>query len=338
MELYCIKNIANSVTKNYLSNRSQSVRINNDISEPRPIHIGLPQGSILGPLLFLFFINDLPNISDNFSSILFADDTTLSFSSQSVHSLELICNNELEKVYNWTVANRLSINLGKNKTFFILHTYRSINESDISVKINNIPIEICNEGPFLGINIDSKLKFVGHINNTCNKIAKSIGIIYKMKNLVPKSVLKQMYYSLIYPYINYCICIYGGTYNTHMNRIFLLQKRIVRIINNAPFLAHTDALFYESIILKVSDIYKLNMGMYMFEHLTPGMFARNHPYDTRHRSDLLPNRSHLTICQNSISIIGPQIWNSIPDDIKYSTSKSSFKRNYKKLLLSSYIS
>ena len=159
-----------------------------------------------------------------------------------------------------------------------------------------------------------------------------------MKNSVPHSVLKQMYYCLVYPYLNYCICIYGGTYETHMNRIFLLQKRVVRIINGAPFLAHTNELFHESKILKIFDIYKLNIGMYMFEDQNRGQYVRNHPYSTRNRSHLLPNRANLTICQNSIAVIGPKTWNSIPDEIKDSTSKNSFKRKYKNHLLSAYVS
>ena len=123
-----------------------------------------------------------------------------------------------------------------------------------------------------------------------------------------------------------------------MIRIFMLQKRIIRIINGASFLAHTDLLFYENKILKLFDIYKLNIGIYMFEARNSEQFVRNYPYNTRHRSELLSRRPHLTICENSIGVVGPHTWNSIPDEVKNSSSKASFKQKYKKLLLASYAS
>ena len=112
------------LVKNYLTNRTQSVRIKNSISPPLPITKGVPQGSVLGPLLFLFFINDLPNISSDFTPVLYADDTTLSFICKTIPEASSLCNRELQKFYNWTVANKLSINFGADKTYFMIHTMR----------------------------------------------------------------------------------------------------------------------------------------------------------------------------------------------------------------------
>ena len=335
LDIYGIKGTPNNLIKDYLTRRTQCVRIDEAVSSALPITIGLPQGSILGPLLFLYFINDLPNISNIFNAILFADDTTLSFVSQSTNDLNTFCNIELDNFFKWTVANRLTINLGKNKTYSILHTYRNIDTNSVDIGINGNEIEIVNDGPFLGVNIDSKLKYSVHIDKMCSKISKSIGIIYRMKNLVPLPVMKQLYYSLIYPYLNYCICVYGGTYPIHLNRLFILQKRVIRLINNVPFLAHTDPLFFENKILKIYDMYKINIGIYMFD-LPSGTYERTHEYNTRNRRDLLPNQIHLTICENSISVAGPKIWNSIPVEIKNSISRNVFKARYKHYLLSFY--
>ena len=340
LELYGIKGLALKLIKNYLSDRTQSVRIGDTVSSSRPILIGVPQGSILGPLLFLFFINDLPNISNTFTTILFADDTTLNFKFNNIDEANLICNVELQKFLDWTLANRLSINFGMNKTYCILHTYRNrtLRSDDLNIVLNNNELNYLNVGTFLGVKIDSKMKFSSHIDHVCTKVSKAIGIIYKLSTLkAPYCILKQVYYSIVYPYLNYNVCSYAATYSTYLDRILMLQKRLVRIINRASYFAHTDELFFNSGILKIQDIYKLCVGLYMYDHQHDAIFVRNHSYNTRNRSDLLPTRSRLTITQNSISASGPNIWNSIPNEIKSISSKQSFKFQYKKFLLSSYV-
>ena len=111
---------------------------------------------------------------------------------------------------------------------------------------------------------------------------------------------------------------------------------MIRIINNAPFQAHTDPLFFSNGILKIYDIYKLNVGLYMHDHDIPPEFIRYHDYPTRGNDDLRPGHARLTLTLNSMSVVGPNIWNAIPDDIKNSLSHSSFKFKYKKHLSSSY--
>ena len=153
---------------------------------------------------------------------------------------------------------------------------------------------------------------------------------------MPFKVLKQLYYNLVYSYLNYNICCYASTYDTHLNKLYLLQKRIIRIINNAPFLAHTDPLFFSNGILKIHDIHKLNIGLYMFEHNALPRFVRPHDYLTRGHNDPLPPYARLTLTQNSISVVGPNIWTSIPEEIRNSPSRNSFKFSYKNFLLSFY--
>ena len=150
--MYGITGIALDILKCYLSNRTQSVKMNGVISPALPVRRGVPQGSILGPLLFLFFINDLPNISNNVVSILFADDTTLSFRGSSIAETNYLCSNELSKFVNWSTANKLSIN--KNKTYCTLRTYRRMNSDLFSISMNNHILKCVEEGLFLGVMID----------------------------------------------------------------------------------------------------------------------------------------------------------------------------------------
>ena len=227
--------------------------------------------------------------------------------------------------------------------FFLSHdTNRKLSCETCSAPLrcarNNVKIDNYDHGPFLGVEIDSKLKFRDHIDTICNKISRSIGIMYKLKNFVPTVVLKQIYYSLVYPYLNYCICIYGGTYNVHMNRLVILQKRIVRLICKAPFLAHTSNLFHDLKFLKICDIYKYTIGIYMYANPDyRNSFDRNHDHSTRNRSTLRPVRPRLTVCENSLSVVGPNIWNSIPDSIRNCLSRDSFKFRFKQYLIELYI-
>ena len=250
----------------------------------------------------------------------------------------MLCNIELQKFFDWTAANKLSINFGRDKTYYILHTFRNLDASDLNIKINNNTLENLEEAMFLGVFIDSKLKYRSHIDYIANKISKSIGIIFNLKKLkMPFKVLKQVYYSLVYSYLNYNACCYCSTYHTHLERLVILQKRVIRFMNNVNPLAHTNPLFLSNGILKIHDIYKLNVGLYMYDQRLSGQYTRDHDHDTRNRSDLLPNQARLTVCKHSLSVTGPNIWNSIPIEIRDAPSRPSFKARYKKYLLSCYV-
>ena len=287
--------------------------------------------------MFLYFINDLPNISNNFVPVLFADDLTISFICSDISEANIICNDELDKLFKWSTANKLSINFGKNKTYYIVHTFRNLRQDDLTIQMNGNILENVDEGTFLGVIIDKKLTFRSHIDYLSNKVSKSIGILFKLSNLnIPKAILTQIYYCLIQSYLNYNICVYMGTFNAHTNRLLLLQKRAIRLVSGASFLDHTEPLFNSNKILKIHDMYKLNIGLYMYDRVRSGDYDRNHQYNTRNRNDLLPRRFRLTATQNSLASIGPTIWNSIPTNIKDSLTYSSFKHQYKKYLLSFY--
>ena len=332
LELYGIRGLPLKLFKNYLSNRVQRVRINNAVSDPRTVSMGLPQGGLLSPVLFLLFINDLPNISDNFKAILFADDTTLNFTGEP-DDINQFCLADLHKFYTWTLANRLSLNT--EKTFFISHNFKNINSSSFSLTLNGQ--ELCGEesGEFLGVHIDKTLKFNLHIDKISNKISKSVGIIFKLRQFLSMENRVQLYYTLIYPYLNYCNLVWGGTYQTHLIRLVLLQKKAIRIVCNKPYIYPTNELFYNNRILKVPDIHLYNVGIYMFKKIGNGEFSTSN-YPTRSVNSLIPQFQRLTSTQRSIFYTGPKIWNAIPVDIKNSPSILSFKRNYKSYLISRY--
>ena len=334
LEWYGIRGKALDLIRSYLADRRQVVRIGDSFSGHKVINIGVPQGSIMGPLLFLIYINDLPNVSQLFHPVLFADDTTLSIRHSNLNQLILICNRELELFHDWSVSNRLSINLGKTKCMII--TTKHLPDYINDITLNNIAISIVNEHRFLGIQIDQNLKFNNHIDHICKKVSKSIGILFKIRDYLPLKTLIMLYYSFIYPYLSYCIVAWGSSYATHLQPLFILQKKAIRTINKSCYLDHTSPLFYSNNILKLQDIYRFAVSTYMYEHHSQLGLLSTHNYYTRNRNNLIPPYERLSVTQQSIYYQGSKIWNDTPIHIRQLPTLSQFKYQLKAHLISRY--
>ena len=331
---YGVREKALQLLASYLENRKQCVRINNTYSNLITTNISIPQGSVLGPLLFILFINCLPNISQNFLPTMFADDCTLSFRNNNLDNLVSVCNEELMLFKLWSDANRLTINVDKTNCLFFSNIF---DPPCGRICIDDQEIDFVSETKFLGMFIDDKVKFDKHINYICNKISISNGIMFRIRKLVPTSCLKSIYYSIIHQYILYCLPIFGATYNCHLELLFLAQKRAVRTISRAEYNAHTDPLFFSNKILKLNDLYKHCIASYVYsnQHLLD-VHVNNHNYFTRNNNYLQAPRVRLRSCEQSIIYNAVNIWNEVPDDIKACLTKASFKYNYKNYLLNQY--
>ena len=188
----------------YLSNRTQIVEVNGQVSEKGTIKHGVPQGSILGPLLFLLYINDISQSSDILKFFLFADDTTVYYSADPKNDeTEQILNNELEKVSCWLAANKLSLNV-KKSNFLHFHYGRS-EKKKLQIKINNTLVEETDSTKYLGTFIDNKLTWKKQIQHIKSKLAKGIGMISKIRYFVDEACLLKMFYSFVQSYSNYNI-------------------------------------------------------------------------------------------------------------------------------------
>ena len=230
LEHYGICGLGNKLLRNYLSRRIQAVGVNGKMSSYKPITCGIPQRSILGPLLFLIYINDSPNALLN-QPRLYADDTCLLISSPNIKDLHAKSIAELHNSKIWMDLNKLSLNINKTYSLLINSTVHHSSSNTIA-SFNVDGIQHVNVIKYLGIEIDLQLNFKSHIDNVQSKIAKGIGILFKLNKILTSNALLMLYYALVHSHLSYGILIWGSIYKSHFNTLQLLQNKAMRVITN----------------------------------------------------------------------------------------------------------
>ena len=246
----------------------------------------------------------------------------------------------MSKLTQWCRANKLSINF-KKSNFMVFRPRQRRQTLDLSLQIDNNNIDCVKETVFLGVILDEHLSWKLHILSVSRKISKSI--IYKSSFCLPKTSLHCLYYSLVYPYLLYCVSVWGSTYQSNLRRVFNLQKKIIRIISKVSLDSHTDALFKEHGILKFFDInfYQIGKFMYLFKKgLLPNYFCNMFTFASQLHSHYTRNCNHYYIppCRTnirnfSIRFQGPKFFNSLSPEIQNSESIRSFGNRLKTFLL-----
>ena len=323
--------------KCYLSGRSQVTKIDKNTSQRANINIGLPQGSVLGPLLFNIFINDLANVSRVLKLVKFCDDSTLYLTGRRISEMIDIVNSEMLLISQWCLANRMSLNT--DKTVAMIFSNRRIRTCPPIVLKNGYNYDLVKRVDnikFLGIYYDEHMKFKKHISHLCNTLSRIAGMFYRLSSYLPTHILKKVYDAHVNSRLSYNTPIWACNYSNNIKPVLQVQKKIIRIITRSDYLAHTKPLFKKSKTLNITDLNRFYLGKLYHKnpdkYITPLRFRHHH--NTRNIGDLRPPRFHTTLALNSFLVLGPNTYNDIPDDIKSLRSPISFKKKLKEYLLS----
>ena len=283
---YGIKNTALNLIASYLGDRSQYVDINGVRSSGLDVTMGVPQGSILGPFLFLVYINDLPFYVQNFCNIvLFADDTSLIFKvARSKTSYDDV-NGHLAQVLNWFTTNNLLLN--SNKTKCVRFSLPNVRKVSTNVTLNREVINIVESTLFLGLTLDSKLQWGAQITCLAGKLSSAAYAVRKVRQFTDVDTAKLVYFSYFHSVMSYGILLWGRA--ADIQTIFVLQKRAIRAIYNLGARVSLRERFKEIGILTV-------ISQYIFANI---MFIRKNINSYRKNSDI-----HAINTRNSHKIVG----------------------------------
>ena len=288
-------------------------------------------------MLFLLYVNDIHRCSNKLRFYLFADDTNILYADKNLKDLEITVNNELQNLYNWLTANKLTLNI-KKSNFVIFHPYQKRlayqpklcmfdNEKNKYVRLESkVYIK------YLSVLVDQNLSWKYHIDSIVTKISKNVGLIAKLRHSVPRPILLNIYKSLVHPYLTYGLAALGQACKTYLNKILILQKRALRLSYFTDWHEHAIPLLLEANVLTITLMYdncKAPTNMLNLFQKTSNI----HLYNTRSSTSgkFFVKRSRLEIQNNSFSRLGVKLWNKI---LCYITDlpKRTFKRVLRKLL------
>ena len=301
------------------------------------MNIGVPQGSILGPLLFIIYINDIVNATNQLSFVLYADDTTVYTSSSNIDEAIVTMNQGLINIANWFDSNKLTLNV--DKTQLMMLSRRDTFRPQTVVSLKGKQLERVRETKFLGVILDEQLNWKSHIKMITSKISKSCGIIYRIRRCLTNEAKKLLYYSLIHPYIAYCINVWSSTYQTHIRPMILGQKRVLRALFAYQRRAQTAQIFLTYEILPIDELIRYSASILAHKIINQTIaiddfvIPNNIHYNLRGNGDLRLPTNTRTQTQLFVRTRLVKVWNSLPYNIRVTQNICTFKNRLKREML-----
>ena len=348
LDYYGIRGSTNDWFRSYLTDRKQYVSLNGSESKTIIMKYGVPQGSVLGPLLFLVYINDLHKSIKYCTTRHFADDTNLLIKNKSLKQLNKHVNIDLRNLCKWLKSNKISLNASKTELLLFRHPNKELNYN-LKIKIDGKKLLPSKYVKYLGLYIDSHLKWNFHTDILAPKLSRAIGMISKIRHYVNQNTLRTIYFGIFSSILTYGCQIWGQFVNNNINRIIKLQDKVIRIINFAYYNASRNPLYNNSKILKLCDNIKLINFMYVHDSLKGNLplalnnnfiFSHNlHNYNTRGsilNKIVLPRVRTKVYGLKSINYESSLVWNNLVSKFGDKTLHLKTK-NYCKNLITQYL-
>ena len=332
---YGVRGNALSLFTSYLSGRSQIVKIGEHVSSQAPITCGVVQGSCLGPLLFLIFINAIGSIKVRGKLFLFADDALIIHIHDSINSISDCIRHDMRFILDFFKHRKMMLNALKTN-FMVFSSFKTKVTFPDSLTISeDIVINRVYSNKYLGFVIDESLRFSDHIAMVGKKLAPANGILWKLRNVLPLKHKKLVYDTLFQSHLNYMICMWGLASQTLLSGVQVLQNRALRNVYGLPYRSNRVDMYHHQVEshLPLRGICLLNIATYVFNNLHGSTFSNLvfpasthiHPGRTLRNSNLRPSASRTSYGSRAMSSVGPSIYNKIPASIQSSRHQHAFK-------------